>query len=160
MDIFETVEAKQLIKLNERFINVAKTTNAFKNNLKALKICLKLINFETKEIKKSKAPVENEKINQILWRYIDLRNTLKVLAKTNSIQEINKCCTDLENMILSAEKQVAELKGEIAVGSISKIPQKLVQVIGDTAQKLGDTVGEKVDGLKKIFVAKENSKSE
>lgn len=160
MEIQVTVETKQLIKLNEKFLKVAETVNAFRNNVKALKVCLKLVNIQIKELKSSKQPIDTDKTNKILWRYFDLRNTLKFLIKTKSIQEINKACADIESMILITERQIAELKGVTAVGSISSASQKIVNAIGDTAQKIGDAVSGKIDGLKKIFTAEENSKSE
>ena len=160
MEIQNTVEAKQLIKLNERFLNVAKTVYSFRNDLKALKICNKLINIEIGAIKKSKQPIASEQSDKILWRYIDLGNTVKFLVKTKNITEINKCCVYIEKMIIITESQIAELKGITAVGSISAASQKIVNAIGDTAQKIGETVTEKIDGLKKMFVGEESSKSE
>ncbi len=156
----DTVETKQLIKLNERFLNVAETVKGFKNSVKALKICLKLISFEIKEIKKSKQPIAVEKSEKILWRFFDLRNTVKVLIKTKSIQEISKASADVESMIFVTQKQIAELKAENSIGNISSASQKIVNAIGDTAQKIGDAVNSKIDGLKKMFVGEENSKSE
>lgn len=156
----DSVEAKQLIKLNERFLNVAKTASIFKNNLKALKICQKLIGIEIKDIRKSKQPINTDKVEKILWRYIDLRNTIKLLIKTKNIMEINKGCLDIESMISVTEMQIAELKGLATFGNISATSQKIVSSIGETAQKIGDAVSGKIDGLKKIFVAEENSKSE
>lgn len=152
METNETVEAKQLIKLNERFLSIAGTVYAFRNNIKALKVCRKLIGIEIKSIKKSKQPVDCSQTDKILWRYIDLKNTIGFLVKTKNISEINKGCADIKSMISATEKQLAELKGVAAVGNISATSQKIANAIGDTAQKIGDAVSEKIDGLKKMFV--------
>lgn len=160
MELAETVESKQLIKLNEKFLNIARTTNSLRNEVKALKICLKLINLEIDHIKKSKNPVDAEKLNVIFWRYSDLRNAIKFLVKTKSVQDINKCCADIENMIFVTERQIAELKGASFADGISATSQRIVNAIGDTAQKIGDAVSGKLDGLKKMLVGEENSKSE
>ncbi len=160
MEIQDTVEAKQLIKLDEKFLNVAKTVYTFRNNVKALKVCKKLVNIEISAIKKSKKPITSEQLDKILWRYIDLGNTVKFLVKTKNISEINKCCIYIEKTILVTESELAELKGVSAVNNISATSQKIVNAIGDTAQKIGDAVTEKIDGLKKMFVGEENSKSE
>lgn len=160
MEINDSVEGKQLVKLNEKFLHIAQTSNSFRNDVPSLKLCLKLINGEIKRIKNSKQPVDKEKTNVVLWRYIDLSNTLKFLVKTKDIQDINKCCADIENMIFVTERQLAELKAVTAVGSISATSQKFVNAIGDTAQKLGDAVSGKLDGLKKILVGEASSKSE
>lgn len=160
MQVTDTVETKQLIKLNEKFLDIAKTAHSFRNNLKALKICVKLIDIETEEIKKSKLPIDQEKINIILWRYADLRGTLRYLIKTRNIQEINKGCADIESMISNTQRQIVELGGQVAVGGAASTSQKIVNAIGETAQKIGDAVSEKIDGLKKIFSVDESSKSE
>ena len=157
MEVNDTVEVKQLIKYYERFLNVANTVYDFRNNLKALKICKKLINIETKSIQKSKQPVDSEQLDKILLRYIDLRNTIVLLIKTKDITTINNACADIKNMILVTEAQIAALKGVTVAETISAASQKIVNAIGDTAQKIGNVVSEKIDGLKKRLVGEESS---
>lgn len=156
----DSVETKLLIKMNERFLNVAQTVGAFKNNVKALKICSGLVNLEIKEIKKSKQPIDSEKMNKILWRYIDLKSIIKILIKSKNIQELSKTYADIQGMISVTEKQLAELKAPEAVGNFSATSQKIVNAINDTAQKIGDAVSGKIDGLKKMFAVEESSESE
>ncbi len=146
-------ENKQLIKLHERFLCVAQTADAFKNDVAALRVCLKLTALEIKSIKKSKQPIDGDKLNKVLWQYVDLSNTLKFLIKTKNIQDANKGCADIRNMVGVAERQIAELKGESAVGNLSAASQKIVSAINGA-------VSSKLEGLKKMFAGEESSQSE
>lgn len=153
MEIAVNTENKQLIKLHERFLCVAQTADAFKNDVAALKVCLKLTALEIKSIKKSKQPVDGDKLNRVLWQYVDLSNTLKFLIKTKNIQDVIKGCADIRNMVGVAERQIAELKGESAVGNLSAASQKIVSAINGA-------VSSKLEGLKKMFAGEESSQSE
>ena len=152
MEIAVNTENKQLIKLHERFLCVAQTADAFKNDVAALKVCLKLTALEIKSIKKSKQPVDGDKLNRVLWQYVDLSNTLKFLIKTKNVRDVNKGCADIRNMVGVAERQIAELKGESAVGNLSAASQKIVSAINGA-------VSSKLEGLKKMFAGEESSQS-
>lgn len=156
METKNFTNAKQLIKLNKKFLCVVQTTYSFRNDIKALKICKKLVDIEIKSIKKSKQPIDYNEINKILWRYLDLNNTIKFLLKTKSVAEINKGCTDINNMIAATEKQINELSGVNAFENLSATSHRIANAIGDTAQKIGDTVNEKIEGLKKMFSGEES----
>ena len=173
--MIDSVEAKQLIKLNEKFLKLAEATNTFRNNVKAVKLYLKIVGIEIKQLKNSKQPIAAEHESRVLKQYTDLQTTLKHLVKTKKIQEINKYCAEIDEIIASTEKWIFELKGANAMNNISAASQKVASVIGNAAQKIGDAVSDKLGGaaqkigdavsgkigdIKKMFAAEENSKSE
>ena len=149
MEMIDSVEAKQLIKVNEKFLTVAKTVYAFRNNVKALKTCLKLVKLEIKQMKKTKQPVDGEQLNRLMRKYGDLQASLKNLIKTKDVHDTNKYCEEIEEMIKNTEQQIAELKGMSAMSSIAATAQKIGNAVSETAQKIGSAVSEKLDGLKK-----------
>lgn len=160
MEAMDSVEARQLVKLQEKFLTVAEAVHAFRNNLKCLKLCKKLINLEIKTIKKSKVPIEDENREIILNLYADLRTIVKGIVKSKKIQSINKYCEELDETIFSVKIQIAELKGTSAINTVAETTKKVAKKLGDAAQIIGEVVDGKVDSLKKLFAAEENLKSE
>ena len=159
MEIMDSAEAKRLIKLNENFLKIAEVANSVKDDKKALKICLKLIKHKLKQLKKENKPVD-ENSEKVLKVYEDLHNTVKLLSKSNNMQDTNKCYAELDRIIEDTKSRIAELKSASLVGTISSKSQKLANTIGDTAQKIGDAVGDKIDSLKKFFATDDDTKAE
>lgn len=159
MEIMDSAEAKQLIKLNENFLKIAEATNSVKDDKKALKLCLKLIKYELKQLKGAKQPVNNENSEKVLKGYDELCNTVKLLSKTKNLQDINKYYSEIVNAIEDTKMRIAELKSASFVGTITATSQKIATTISDTAQKIGDAVGDKIDSLKKFFATDDDTKN-
>ena len=159
MEIMDSAEAKRLIKLNENFLKIAEATNSVKDDKKALKICLKLIKHELKQLNGSQ-PVNNENSEKVLKGYGELCNTVKLLSKTKNLQDMNKYYDALESLIEDTKVRISELKSASLVGTITATSQKIATTISDTAQKIGDAVGDKIDSLKKFFATDDDTKDE
>ena len=161
MELFNSVEIKQLTKLNEKFLSIAETAHSYTSNVKAMKLCLKLVKLEIKQFADSKQPVDKDKSDKILGNYIKLQDALKGLIKTKKVQDTYKYTNEIEEMIAATKKKLVELMGMNAVDNIS---QKGIKAIRDTAQKigdklsdkLGDAVGGTIENIKKHLTAEED----
>lgn len=110
MEVKDSVEAKLLGKLYEKFLTVADTAHAFRNNAKAMKVCLKLIKIEVKTINKSKVPIDPADRNGVLKLYKELHTIVKGIVKSKKIQDINRFCDDLDEMIFTVNIEITELQ--------------------------------------------------
>lgn len=168
-------EYKELLFLNQRLLIHTDMVNSFKDNVKALKCCEKLIKIELTSLKKSKTPVSEEELNALIWRYTDFKDIVKRLRKTNNASVYGKAASDLDALIRKTLEEIADLEeklswqpnaagedSEMVAGAkelasqLSAAAKKVAEKVADGAKKMGSVVGDKVEKIKKMLAGDEN----
>lgn len=162
-------EYKELLLLNKRLLLLENVVFEFRNNVKSLNICLKLIKSENNAIKKTKIPVSVNDLHSVQWRYYDFIEIVKRLKTAKKVGTLNKTLSDLDNLKLKTENDINALnekvnpvsRGADAISSaLENTAQLLSKKIGQSAQKFGDTISDAVSGkvkeIKKHLAGDEN----
>lgn len=162
MDNLSTTEMKDLLYLNSRLLTLTGLVTEFKNDTKALKICITLLKYQKNTIEKRKTTLPHEEIKNIVWDLDDLIKIAKRLKSAKRAEILTKTISDLNRIKEKTETAVKTIDGKL-----NPVPESggIASVIGSTAQRLseklekgaqilGDAVNEKVDGLKKKITAK------
>lgn len=144
MEITEA-EYKGLLGINKRLLLLTDVIGEFRNNVKQLKVCAKLVSAERKAVKDSKIAMPSDSLDSVRRRYDDLAEILKKLISARRPEELNKGLAVLENL---RQKTAEELK------ALSPATEG-VKFLSSALEKLGDTVV-KVKELKKHFAGDGN----
>lgn len=144
MEITEA-EYKGLLGINKRLLLLTDVIGEFRNNVKQLKVCAKLVSAERKAVKDTKIAMPSDSLNSVRRRYDDLAEILKKLISARRPEELNKGLAVLENL---RQKTAEELK------ALSPATEG-VKFLSSALEKLGDTVV-KVKELKKHFAGDGN----
>ncbi|MDE7265259.1 MAG: hypothetical protein K2N52_03190 [Clostridia bacterium] len=171
------VEYRELLFLNQRMLLHTDMVFSFKDNVKALKCCEKLIKIELTSLKKSKTPVSEEELNALVWRYADFLAIVKRLRKTNNASVFGKAAADLNELIKKTSDEICDLQEKLSCGKdceedavanakelasqLGAAAKKVAEKVTDGAKKImgskvGEVVGEQVEKLKKILAGDEN----
>ena len=174
MEVQNEVEYRELLFLNQRLLIHTDMVNTFKDNVKALKCCEKLIKIELKSLKKSKTPVSDEELNALIWRYTEFKDIVKRLRKTNNASVYGKAVSDLDGLIKKTNEEIADLQEKLLLSEesadnaevvaeakelVSQLTAAAKEVAGkvtDGAKKVGSAVGEQVEKIKKLLAGDEN----
>ena len=148
MEITEA-EYKGLIGINKRLLLLTDVIDEFRNNIKQLKVCAKLVSSERKAVKYTKIAMPSDSLNSVRWRYDDLAEILKKLISARKPEELNKSLAVLGSL---RQKTAEELK---ALGDTLNPAAEGVKFLSSALEKLGDTVV-KVKELKKHFAGDGN----
>lgn len=144
MEITEA-EYKGLLGINKRLLLLTDVIGEFRNNVKQLKVCAKLVSAERNAVKDSKIAMPSDSLDSVRRRYDDLAEILKKLISARRPEELNKGLAVLENL---RQKTAEELK------ALSPAAEG-VKFLSSALEKLGDTVV-KVKELKKHFAGDGN----
>lgn len=147
-----------LLNLNERVLALIDTIKLYKDNKKALKICVKLVKADEAHVKQSRLPVSSTAMREMLWRYDELLAAAKiyVTGSPSAAKELDALYARTEQEI----EKINECRHPVKTNA-----QKLTDAVTDVAQKLKSTVGKTVSGKlgelkKKITAAAENAATE
>lgn len=175
MEIQNEAEYKELLFLNQRLLIHTDMVNSFKDNVKALKCCEKLIKIELTSLKKSKTPVSDEELNALIWRYTDFADIVKRLRKTNDASVYGKAAADLNALIKKTAEEIADLEEKLMsrpeekaedseviahakelYSQLGAAAKKVAEKVTDGAKKVGSVVGGQVEKIKKMLAGDEN----
>lgn len=167
MDNRTQVECKELIILKAKLLSLLRMTSDYTDDVKALKILLKLVKMEGKGLKKCKAPIATGDLNALIWAYADFTEIVKKLATSRKTEVVGKASADLDALIAKTEKEIAALeeKPEDSIRTISSVientAQALSKKIGAGAQKISGVVSEAINGkveeIKKMIAGDEEN---
>ena len=162
------VQYKELLILNNRLLMLENLVIEYKNDVKALKICAKLVKKEAKAAKNSKLPVVDGDLNTVQWRYSDFIAVIDELSKAKKVEAFNKAVADLDDVKAKTEEDIKVLEEKLNPvaaekpkfsETIGNAAQKLAKKIEAGAQKLGNSlseaVNEQVDEIKKALAGDE-----
>ncbi|MDE6868551.1 MAG: hypothetical protein K2J83_05365 [Clostridia bacterium] len=175
MEVQNDAEYKELLFLNRRLLTHTDMVNSFKDNVKALKCCEKLIKIELDCLKRSKTPISDEELNALIWRYVDFADIVKRLRKTNDARVYGKAAADLSELIKKTSADIDDLEERLAFRSEEETDElnvadsakelasqfgaaakKMAEKVTDGAKKVGSVVGDQVEKLKKMLAGDEN----
>lgn len=149
MDNRTQVECKELIILKNKLLSLAKMANEYSDNVKALKVLLKLVKMEGKGLKKCKSPIATGDLNALIWAYADFAEIVKKLSSSKKPEVVGKASADLESLIRKTEDEIADLEEKTAPSAAESF-KKISSVIENTAQALSKKIGagaQKISGV-------------
>lgn len=164
------VQYKELLILNNRLLMLENLVIEYKNDVKALKICTKLIKKEAKGVKSSKISTLVSDLNTVQWRYDDFVKITDRLIKAKKVDELNKAAADLADVKIKTEEDIKTLNEKLNPAPVVEEKPKLSETIGSAAQKLAkkieagaqklgnslsEAVNEQVDEIKKALAGDE-----
>lgn len=138
-----------LLHLNEKISTLIATVNQYKDNKKALKICVKLIKADKDYLSRSSLSVSPSAEREILWRYDELSAAVKKLTSGN-LNDVKKAADDLDALDARTKQEIDNILS--AQAPVKTNAQKITEAVNGVAQKLKNTVSEKMGQLKKKFV--------
>lgn len=141
MDENEEIEERELIRVNERIVSLARVIDHCRKNRQQLKLCFKLVRMDRKGFENSKVPIPVAKAQAVDWRYVDLISIVNRLASGKDVNTVGKATAELEALIKAAEEEIADLHSEIGAGAQKKIFQgKIGETIGSATQIVTETL--------------------
>ena len=175
MNSINDAEYKELLFLNKRLLIHTDMVNSFRDNVKALKCCEKLIKIELASLKKSKTPVSEEELNALIWRYTDFAEIVKRLRKTNNASVYGKAVADLNGLIKKTTDDIADLEEKLMyepdengedsetiasakefASQLGAAAKKVAEKMTDGVKKVGSVVGDQVEKIKKMLAGDED----
>lgn len=167
------VQYKELLKLNDRLLILENLVTEYKNDVKALKICAKLVKKEAKAVKSSKLPALVNDLHGVQWLYDDFAAIVDALIKAKKVEAFNKADADLVDLKVKTEGEIKTLNEKLNPAPATQEKPKITETIGAAAQKLAkkieagaqklgnslsEAVCEQVDEIKKAFAGDEKQK--
>ena len=145
-------EINALLKLHCRMFTLEGLAAGYRKNAKALKLCLKVIKLETKELNKCKV-ISPYEISEFKHRYETFSEIVKRLIKASSETEKNKAVEDLHKLTEKTQEDISGLREQISplAENARKLGVKLTKKLESGTQVLSDRISETVDEIKKVL---------
>ena len=149
-------QAQALLNLHCRMFAFENLTAEYKDNTKALKLCLKFIKVETKELNKCSEVSSYDK-GEIAHRYEVLTDIVKRLLKSPAAAK-NAAIDNLRTLTENTQKDISELREQLSpfsenvrklTATLDGAAQKLSEKLESGTQIISEKVNEAVDEIKK-----------
>lgn len=152
-------ETQALLALHCRMFTLEGIAAVYKQNRKALKLCLKFVKIESKDLNKCDAlpPYET---GELKHRYEVLTDIIKRLIKAPTPAAANLALEELRILTEKTQEDISVLRERLSPlsenmrklgGAIDTAAQKLSKKLESGTKVLSDKISETVDELKKAF---------
>lgn len=159
-------ELKVILLYEERLLALSRAAEQFKDNVKGLKLCRKMVMLEREIIQTSKSLLNESDVAEIIEQYNELISALKTLRSTKNANLYLKASNDLLSVMSRAEKKCKECAEAIAKDSethegatlnkIKKYIENIDSKICDGVSKIGEVAKDGAEKIKKILAGDAN----
>ena len=155
-------ERREMKKHYDKLVLLIELVKSYKSDVKALRTVLRLIKGQVAALKKSKSPVAERYMRDLIWQYDDFVEITIGLIKAKSVEAVARADSEFSAFSQKVKNIAEEYKDKEVKEGGAKVFDKISSGLESTVQKishslevgagkLGESVSGAVEEIKKKF---------